>query len=98
MGITNIGIVYPKMIGDAIVSQLNEGPEFIRDFTRIKETRLVRKQNLPIFSKRARQGAVRKGSAGVGVRDLNHHTDWGNGIQRQGLVRIYVDSRDLLDV
>src|SRR5665213_2122070 len=98
MRIANIGIVYPKMIGDTIVSQLYECPQFVRYFTRVKKASLIREKHLAIFSKCTRQRAVRKGGASVGIGDLHHHADGRNGIQREGLMRINVNSRYLFYV
>src|ERR1700729_2880699 len=98
MGIANIGIVYTKMIGDTIVSQLYECSQFIRYLARVKKTSLVWEKYFAIFSKCTRQRAVRKGGASVGIRDLHHHADGGNGIQRKGLMRISIDSRYLFNV
>src|ERR1700733_7628191 len=98
MGIANIGIVYPKMVGDTIVSQLYECPEFIRDLACVEKTRLIRKEYFAIFCKSSGRRAVRKCSAGVRVRNLHHHADGRNGIQRESLMRVNVDSGDLFDI
>ena len=44
MGIANIGIVYPKMIGDAVVSQLYERAEVVGDFASVKQAGLLREK------------------------------------------------------
>ena len=61
MGVANIGVVYPKMIGDTVVGQLYECPEFIRDLTRIEEARLLRKSTSPSLARA--EGNALSGSA-----------------------------------
>src|SRR5271163_1713880 len=96
--VAHIGVIEPKAIAHAIVSQLNESPQAIGDFTGVKEARLLGEEEVTILGKCAADGAVRKRRTGVSVGHLQHQADGRYLVERQRLAGIDIDARDLLEV
>ncbi len=52
--VANIGIVESEAVADAVIGQLDEGPEFVGDFAGVEEAHLLRKEQVAVLGQRAR--------------------------------------------
>src|SRR5579863_7181124 len=96
--VANVRVVESEAVSHAVVGQLDECAQAVGDLAGVKETHLLRKEQIAILCQCALDRAVRQRGTRVGIGNLRHQADGRQGIERERLSTGGVDSRNLFDI